>query len=81
MVRDAANQAAHRAADWLCLAATPAFAIMAVLTATFGGDMPMICSAGPDAFPFGGMVPMYVLMSGFHSAPWLRLVSDWRKDR
>jgi hypothetical protein len=25
-----------------------------------------------------GMVPMYVLMSVFHSASWLKLVSRWR---
>ena len=31
------NAAALDAADWLCLAATPAFAIMALLTAVLGG--------------------------------------------
>jgi hypothetical protein len=25
------------------------------------------------------MVWMYVLMSGFHSAPWLKLLSAWRR--
>jgi hypothetical protein len=25
--------------------------------------------------PLAGMVPMYLLMSAFHLAPWLRLVS------
>jgi hypothetical protein len=43
---------AIRAADWLCLAATPAFAIMAVLTLVFGDEMPVMCSAGSDAFAY-----------------------------
>ncbi|MEI1251910.1 hypothetical protein [Rhizobium aouanii] len=62
--------AAHTA-DWLSLTAAPTFAVMALLTATTGADM--ICMTTPDAFPIGGMVPMYLLMSGFHLAPWLRL--------
>jgi hypothetical protein len=27
-----------------------------------------------------GMVPMYVLMSAFHVAPWLKLISHWRNS-
>jgi len=58
----------------LSLAATPTFAIMALLTAVHDGSMPdMICSA--DGSPLTGMVPMYALMSAFHLAPWLRLLS------
>jgi hypothetical protein len=73
------NAAALGAADFLCLAAAPAFAIMALLTGVFGGAPPaMLCSAAPDASPLSGMVPMYVLMSAFHSAPWLRLISGRR---
>ena len=65
------------AADWLCLAAAPTFALMALLTAVSGGGPPdMLCSAAQAAAPLGGMVPMYVLMSAFHSAPWLKLVSS-----
>ncbi|MGO7541648.1 hypothetical protein ACC680_24000 [Rhizobium ruizarguesonis] len=64
-------------ADWLSLAAAPTFAIMALLTATTG-SADMICMTAPDAFPIGGMVPMYLLMSGFHLAPWLRLAAGWR---
>lgn len=56
----------------LYLAATPTFAIMALLTAMTGGNADMICSAAHGASPLGGMVPMYVLMSAFHSAPWLK---------
>ncbi|HEY8949937.1 MAG TPA: hypothetical protein VIM56_13720 [Rhizomicrobium sp.] len=62
-----------RVADWLSLAAAPAFAAMALLTVVFRDDMPIICST--DAFPLSGMVPMYVLMSLFHSAPWLKLLA------
>jgi hypothetical protein len=66
---------AHSAADWLCLAATPAFAIMALLTGLFGSSTPDIfCSAAHDASPLSGMVAMYLLMSAFHSAPWLKLI-------
>ena len=62
------------AADWLRLAAAPTFAIMALLTGLFGsGPMPMICSAGASFL--NGMVPMYMLMSVFHSAPWLKLIA------
>jgi hypothetical protein len=64
------------AADWISLAAAPTFAIMALLTRVFGGGpMDMLCSAAHDASPLSGMVPMYVLMSAFHLAPWLRLIS------
>src|SRR6202795_2634148 len=66
------NAAALGAADWLCLAAAPTFAIMALLTAVLGGDM--LCSVAQNASPLSGMVPMYLLMSAFHSAPWLKLV-------
>jgi hypothetical protein len=66
------------AADWLCLAAAPTFAIMALLTGVQGGGPPdMPCSAS-HASPLSGMVPMYVLMSAFHSAPWLKLISSRR---
>lgn len=68
---------AGRVADWLSLAAAPTFAIMALLTAATG-SADMICMTTPDAFPIGGMVPMYLLMSGFHLAPWLRLAAGLR---
>jgi hypothetical protein len=66
------NAAALGAADWLSLAPTPAFAIMALLTAV-PGPPEMLCSAGRDGSPLSGMIPMYLLMSAFHSAPWLKL--------
>ena len=70
--------AALGAVDWLCLAAAPTFAIMALLTGVLGGGPPdTLCSAA-QASPLSGMVPMYVLMSAFHSAPWLKLISRRR---
>jgi hypothetical protein len=64
------------AARLLSLAATPTFAVMALLTAVHGGSMPdMMCSAAQDGSLLTGMVPMYLLMSAFHLAPWLRLLS------
>jgi uncharacterized membrane protein len=33
---------------------------------------------GGAASPLTGMVPMYVLMSGVHLAPWLKLISHRR---
>jgi hypothetical protein len=66
-------------ADWLSLAAAPTFAIMALLTGVLGGGSPdMLCSAKQDGSPLGGMIPMYVLMSAFHSAPWLKLIAGRR---
>jgi hypothetical protein len=70
------------AAGLLSLAATPTFAIMALLTAVQGGGMPdMICSAAPAGLPLTGMVPMYALMSAFHLAPWIKFVSSRRDCR
>ena len=34
------------------------------------------CSARADTSPLTGMIPMYLLMSAFHTAPWLRLLSN-----
>ncbi len=74
--------AASGAAGWLGLAATPTFAIMALLTGIQGRDMPaMICAATHDASPLTGMVSMYLLMSAFHSAPWLKLFAHWLSRR
>ncbi|MBR0867541.1 hypothetical protein ACFLEY_10650 [Bradyrhizobium sp. YCK136] len=70
--------AARRLARWLALAATPTFAVMAMLTAALGGGpADMLCGAGQGSL-LGGMVPMYLLMSAFHAAAWLRLIAEWR---
>jgi hypothetical protein len=66
---------ARGAADWLHLAAAPTFAVMALLTHVLGGPPDMLCAGGDGAPSLTGMVPMYVLMSAFHAAPWLRLIS------
>ena len=69
---------ALRADRLLSLAAAPIFAVMALLTVVFGGGpVDAICSVA-GASPLGGMVPMYLLMSAFHLAPWLKLISHWR---
>jgi hypothetical protein len=74
-MRSESGHVVLRAAEWLGLAAAPTFAIMALLTAVDGGSAPnMLCSATQAASPLTGMVPMYVLMSAFHSAPWLKLI-------
>ncbi|KZD24419.1 hypothetical protein A4A58_22695 [Tardiphaga robiniae] len=71
------------AADWLCLAAAPAFALMALLTGVLDGSSPdLLCSAS-RASPWSGMAVMYAFMSLFHTVPWLRLISgrqsQWRR--
>ena len=61
---------------WLSLAAAPIFAVMAALAASHAGGMPdALCSAVSGGSLLTGMVPMYLLMSAFHLAPWLRMAS------
>jgi hypothetical protein len=70
---------AAAAADWVCFAAAPTFAIMALLTVVLGGGpQDMLCSAAPHASPLSGMLWMYILMSAFHSPPWLKLIPNWQ---
>jgi hypothetical protein len=69
------------AADCLCLAAAPTFAVLALLTGTLGGGQPdIVCSPMEHTWPVSGMTPMYLLMSAFHSPPWLKLISSRRND-
>ena len=76
------NAAALGVADCLSLAAAPTFAIMALVTGVLGGGpMDALCSGAQDAPPLSGMVLMYLLMSAFHSAPWLKLISSLRGTR
>jgi hypothetical protein len=70
--------AARGAAGLLSLAPAPTFALMALLTYVAGGDADMMRSAVHDVSPLSGMVPMYMLMSVFHSAPWVKLISSRR---
>jgi len=47
---------------------------MALLTGVLGGGpMDILCPAGHGS-PLTGMVAMYLLMSAFHSSPWLKLI-------
>jgi len=72
------HAAASGAAGWLGLAAAPTFAVMALLACLPGAGADMMCSAAHGVSPLSGMVPMYVLMSAFHLAPWLKLSSRQR---
>ena len=66
------------ASGWLSLAATPGFALMALLTAVHAGEpVDILCSAAHGLSPLGGMAPMYMLMSLFHAAPWLALMGRY----
>jgi hypothetical protein len=62
-----------RLADALSLAAAPTFAILTVINAVSENGGPVVlCSGGSGV---SGMTIMYALMSAFHAAPWLRLIS------
>ena len=76
-VRQDGDAGTYGAADVLYLAAAPTFAVMALVTGLPGGGADAVCST-MGASPLSGMVPMYLLMSAFHSAPWLKLVTGRR---
>jgi hypothetical protein len=78
MIEDSRGSAFLGVSNCLHLAAAPTFASMALLTAVVGGSTDLLCSAAHDSSPLTGMVAMYVLMSIFHSLPWLKLISNWR---
>jgi hypothetical protein len=70
------------AANFLTLAAAPTFAVMALLTSVLGGGPADTLCSITGASPLSGMVPMYLLMSAFHLAPWLKLMRRlWIPDR
>ena len=60
------------ATEVLALAASPTFAVMAVLSATTGGSMEQVLCTIAHASPLSGMATMYLLMSAFHISPWLK---------
>ena len=57
--------------DWLRLAASPGFAVMACVAEMHASPVGLCASGG---LPVGGMGVMYLLMSLFHLSPWLALV-------
>jgi hypothetical protein len=63
-----------KAASWLAFAASPAFAVMALLSAVSGGDAPALLCGAAHGSPFTGMTLMYLLMSAFHAGPWLKAI-------
>jgi hypothetical protein len=76
-MREHGSDIARRAAGFLHLAAAPTSAAMALVTGVLGGGADMLCSAAAPS-PFSGMLPMYLLMSAFHAAPWLKLIAGRR---
>jgi hypothetical protein len=71
--------AALCAADYLSLAAAPTFLAMALLTGLLGdAGVAMICAGAQGPSLLSGMTPMYLLMSVFHAAPWLKLAARRR---
>jgi hypothetical protein len=57
----------------LSLAATPVFALMALVNC-IGGSPDMLCVPS-IASSLNGMALMYALMAAVHLTPWLRLIS------
>jgi hypothetical protein len=69
---------ALRIADCLRLAAAPSYAVMALVTGILGeSPKDVLCVATHHASLPSGMSWMYMLMSVFHSAPWLKLIANW----
>ncbi|WP_147157061.1 hypothetical protein [Reyranella soli] len=62
----------------LSLMAAPTFAVMALVTAIGGGPIDGFCGTSPPLSAHTGMAPMYLLMSVFHAAPWLKLMRNGR---
>jgi hypothetical protein len=78
---DSRGSAILGASNYLRLVAAPTFAIMALLAGVIGSPKALLCSAAHDESPLTGMAAMYLLMSIFHSPPWLKLISSRRKGR
>lgn len=68
-----------RVGEWVCLGATPIFALMALLTSMGAFETPHVHgSLVHGGSMLGGMAFMYLLMGLFHAAPWLRRLAAWR---
>ena len=71
--RNHAKDVPVRLANVLRLAATPTFAVLALLTGFTSGDVAAtICSGIHDGI-LAGMGMMYLLMAVFHAPPWLTI--------
>ena len=77
---DGPNSERHRAGprqSLLSLAPAPVFAVMALLNDISPHDISdMVCSGAHIASPLTGMVPMYLLMTIVHAAPWWKLLEN-----
>jgi hypothetical protein len=51
---------------------------MVLWTVMSSGQPDILCMSMHDASPLNGMALMYALMSIFHAAPWLKLISRRR---
>ena len=68
-------------ADRLGLAAAPTFAVIALMTGLSDGEAhDALCATLRNAGPLSGMTLMYLLMSVFHTPPWLRLIAGPPKE-
>ncbi len=69
--------------SWLGLVATPSFVLMALVTGfvRHDGAADVLCSTAHTPWSIGGMAPMYLLMSVFHAAPWLKLLAGFVRGR
>lgn len=74
MTVTAAANKAHDKARWLGLAASPTFALMALIAAVDAPPL-ALCAAGIRMLPIDGMTAMYVLMSLFHLPSWLKFLA------
>jgi hypothetical protein len=64
------------AASALGVAAAPVFAMLALWTALSGTQPGVLCMDMQGASQLSGMTLRYALMSIFHAAPWIKLVSS-----
>ena len=62
-------------ADWLGLAAAPAFAVMAVVSGVGDEGRSALCTVAGGPAAWDGMAFMYLLMSLIHLPPWVRALS------
>jgi hypothetical protein len=51
---------------------------MALWNGVFGGQPDTFCMAMQGSSPMSGMALMYLLMSIFHSSPWVKLIARRR---